>query len=141
MSKTVYKEDIEQSKRRVEAWWNHEIVDRVVVQVTAPRESARVGSIPSIAAQERDEEAKQLYQQGLFFMISGRLDEAIDSLRRSLAIQVVPETYLGLGIAYERGEDWNKALESYEALKTLFPESDFTRTATAKIQALKEKIF
>lgn len=33
---TVYKEDIEECQRRVEAWWNHEIIDRVVVQVRAP---------------------------------------------------------------------------------------------------------
>ena len=32
-----YKEDIEQSRQRVEAWWNHEIVDRAVIQVTAPK--------------------------------------------------------------------------------------------------------
>lgn len=32
----IYKEDIEECQRRVEAWWNHEIIDRVVVQVRAP---------------------------------------------------------------------------------------------------------
>lgn len=34
----VYKEDIEESKRRVDAWWNHEIIDRAVIQVRAPRD-------------------------------------------------------------------------------------------------------
>ncbi len=34
----IHKEDAEQSKRRVEAWWNHEIIDRAVVRVTAPLE-------------------------------------------------------------------------------------------------------
>lgn len=33
----IYKEDIEESKRRVDAWWNHEIIDRAVVQVRVPR--------------------------------------------------------------------------------------------------------
>ncbi|MCP4402284.1 MAG: hypothetical protein GY801_33890, partial [bacterium] len=33
----IYKDDIEESKRRVEAWWQHEIIDRAVIQVTAPR--------------------------------------------------------------------------------------------------------
>jgi 5-methyltetrahydrofolate--homocysteine methyltransferase len=32
----AYKEDIEISKERVEAWWHHEIIDRAVIQVTAP---------------------------------------------------------------------------------------------------------
>lgn len=33
---TIYKEDIKECQRRVEAWWNHEVIDRVVVQVRAP---------------------------------------------------------------------------------------------------------
>ena len=33
---TIYKEDIQQSKRRIDAWWNHEIIDRVVAQVRVP---------------------------------------------------------------------------------------------------------
>ena len=41
----VYKEDIEECKRRVDAWWNHEIIDRVVVQVRAPREKLAAESI------------------------------------------------------------------------------------------------
>jgi hypothetical protein len=37
----VYKTDIEASQRRVDAWWNHEIVDRAVIQVTAPRRAGQ----------------------------------------------------------------------------------------------------
>lgn len=37
---TRFKPDIEKAKERVEAWWNNEIVDRAVVQVTAPRNNA-----------------------------------------------------------------------------------------------------
>ncbi len=33
----VYKADIPECQRRVEAWWQHELLDRVVVQVRAPR--------------------------------------------------------------------------------------------------------
>jgi 5-methyltetrahydrofolate--homocysteine methyltransferase len=36
---TVYKEDVEAAKRRVEAWWNHEIIDRAVLQVRAPKKT------------------------------------------------------------------------------------------------------
>ena len=32
----ICKEDTEKSRHRVEAWWNHEVIDRAVVQVTAP---------------------------------------------------------------------------------------------------------
>jgi hypothetical protein len=36
MPNNRYKDDLEASARRVEAWWNHEIIDRAVIQVTAP---------------------------------------------------------------------------------------------------------
>ena len=29
---TIYKQDIDEAKRRVDAWWNHEIIDRAVLQ-------------------------------------------------------------------------------------------------------------
>ena len=56
-----YKEDIEQSKRRVEAWWNHAIIDRVVVQVTAPRETIRAESAPSSIVREGDQKVLRKY--------------------------------------------------------------------------------
>lgn len=31
-----YKDDIEETRRRVDAWWNHELIDRAVLQVRAP---------------------------------------------------------------------------------------------------------
>lgn len=34
----VYKEDWKEAKSRLEAWWEGEVLDRVVIQVTAPRE-------------------------------------------------------------------------------------------------------
>ncbi|HIE09655.1 MAG TPA: hypothetical protein EYP65_07380, partial [Armatimonadetes bacterium] len=33
----AFKEDWEEAKRRLEAWWEGEVVDRVVIHVTAPR--------------------------------------------------------------------------------------------------------
>jgi hypothetical protein len=37
MPENLYKHDLQASARRVEAWWNHEIIDRAVIQVTAPK--------------------------------------------------------------------------------------------------------
>jgi len=37
---TVYKDDTEACQRRVEAWWHHEMLNRAVVQVRAPRTSS-----------------------------------------------------------------------------------------------------
>ena len=35
----LYKEDWEETKKRYEQWWNGEIIDRVVIQVTANRKN------------------------------------------------------------------------------------------------------
>ena len=33
----LWKQDSEEAKRRMEAWWHQEVIDRVCIQVTAPR--------------------------------------------------------------------------------------------------------
>jgi len=40
----IYKDDWEKAKERMNAWWEGEIIDRVVIQVTAPRKRARGNS-------------------------------------------------------------------------------------------------
>jgi hypothetical protein len=51
----IYKHDIEESKRRVEAWWHHEILDRAAVQVRVPRRQPSIAPVP--AADPEDVEA------------------------------------------------------------------------------------
>ena len=34
----MYKEDWEQARNRMDAWWLGEVIDRVAVRVTAPKE-------------------------------------------------------------------------------------------------------
>lgn len=41
-----YKQDIEACQRRVDAWWEHEIIDRAVVQVRVPRAPQSVEVTP-----------------------------------------------------------------------------------------------
>jgi len=125
--------------RNVEAieWYRRALV--VDSTYTKARES--LDALLTLQAEERNPEANKFYQQGLFFMISGKVDEAIQHLQRSLAIQPVPEVYMALGMAYERKEDWNKALRTYEDLKILGGKSNLAQTADKKIQALKEKAF
>ena len=48
-----FKEDAEKSRERVEAWWNHQIIDRVVIRVTAP-----IPSDEAPAPQDTDDLAK-----------------------------------------------------------------------------------
>lgn len=48
-----YKGEIETSRRRVEAWWQGEILDRAVIQVTAPKRPPPVTPEPDQAALRR----------------------------------------------------------------------------------------
>jgi hypothetical protein len=59
MPANPYKDDIEASQRRVEAWWNHKVVDRVVIQVTAPR--APPPPAPEKPAQDLDQAVLRRY--------------------------------------------------------------------------------
>ena len=75
----IYKEDIEECKCRVDAWWNHEIIDRVVVQVRAPL------SCPAAAKEDLSEMSPEAVEA--WFLDS---DQVIPRLKRQLA-----HTYFG----------------------------------------------
>jgi len=49
-----YKADVEQSQKRMEAWWHRDIVDRVVVQLAAPRRPAAAAAPPHSEAPDRE---------------------------------------------------------------------------------------
>jgi len=57
----LYKEDWEQAKQRFLAWWNGEIIDRIALQVRAPRKSYR----PRPLAPPLSLEARWTLQRGL----------------------------------------------------------------------------
>ena len=75
----VYKEDIEECKRRVDAWWNHEIIDRVVMQVRAPLNNLETNTADT---SEMSPEAVEAW----FF----NQEQVIPRLKRQLA-----DTYFG----------------------------------------------
>lgn len=66
----LYKEDWEMAQERLMAWWEREIVDRVVIQVTAPRPGER--RIPPPASLEQQ-----------WLDIEYRLDAAEDRMRHT----------------------------------------------------------
>lgn len=54
--KTTYKEDIQECKHRVDAWWNHEIIDRAVVQIRVSPEpgSEDDSNLPEMSPQDAE---------------------------------------------------------------------------------------
>ena len=94
----------------------------------------------ALQEQERDPRAKALHKKGLQLLVLGRLDEAVEHLNGAIEIQVVPEYYMALGIASERLQDWETALQAFETLKILVPETDFAQTANDKISSLRKRL-
>jgi len=84
--------------------------------------------------------AKKLHKQGLMMMSLGQLDEAVQLFEQALKIQLAPEFYMGLGMAQERRRDWVAALAAFETLKLLVPGTNYARTATEKINAIKVRL-
>ena len=85
-------------------------------------------------------QAQQLLKGGLLAMWNGKVDESINLLIRSIQIQPTPEAYIALSGAYERKEDWERALRAYETLANMVPNSDFAETAKQKIAVLKKQV-
>ena len=95
-----------------------------------------------LALQQEDSNpaAKKLHKQGLLLMSLGQLDEAVQLFEQALKIQLAPEFYMGLGMAQERRRDWAAALAAFETLKLLVPGTNYARTATDKINAIKARL-
>jgi len=75
----AYKEDWPQARKRVEAWWEGEIVDRAVIQVVAPREPLKPGEDFDYFA-----EPGQLSREELFRWFTDP-EEVIPRLERRIA--------------------------------------------------------
>ena len=80
-----YKPDWEQARERIMAWWEREILDRVVVQVTAPKPEKPAVPLPVDLAQQ-------------WLDIDYVLDAAEDRLRRTyFGGEAIPRYYCNLG--------------------------------------------
>ena len=53
MMELIYKEDWQEAQERMEAWWQGEILDRAVIQVTAPRDGVVPPPGPDGVPEER----------------------------------------------------------------------------------------
>jgi tetratricopeptide (TPR) repeat protein len=109
----------------------------LAIDSTYARSRQALDALLAMRHQEWMPLAKDLHRQGLLALVGGRFDEAVGLLSRSLDIQVMPETYLGLGMACERQGDRGRALQVYEALVQIAPDSSYRRTATDRVNSLR----
>ncbi|MFC1864571.1 tetratricopeptide repeat protein [Chloroflexota bacterium] len=78
------------------------------------------------------------YASAMVDYCSGLTDQAITQLEETIAInQNCAEVYIGLGLAYEKKGDINKAIAAYERALYLQPDSWL---AKAKVEALGSRL-
>lgn len=92
----------------------------------------------AVAGSARDERAEQLYKEGLLLLVGGRVHEAVVHLQSSLAVQSWPQTWLSLGMAHERLEQWGAAAQTYRVLAIAGAGTPFAVTARQRLRELGE---
>ncbi|MFC1525543.1 tetratricopeptide repeat protein [Candidatus Latescibacterota bacterium] len=93
----------------------------------------------AVGGAERAPEAARLHKQGMALMIQGRVGEAARRFEGSLAMQSWPETWLSLGMAYERMEEWEQARVAYRSLRIAGAGTAFEETAIRRLSLLGER--
>ncbi len=89
--------------------------------------------------------AEAQYRIGELHFREEEYDKAIFAFRKYCDnFQEFTEWYslslMNLGECYEKIEDYNTAIETYQSLEALDPESDFGKTANRRIKRLKKKL-
>lgn len=109
----IYKDDWANAKERMRAWWSKEIMDRVVLQVTAPRKGTKVRSAWNgwylahhLTHPERAFEEFEKYCKGTYFG-----GEAFPNLWINLG-PGIPAAYLGCAPRIAEDTVWFEATES-----------------------------
>ena len=90
----------------------------------------------AIAKDAEDEEANRLKKAGLLAMVKGDLEASIAYFKRAIDLRFAADTYLSLGMAYERKNDLAAALRVYQSLPMMAPDSPYVRAARANAARL-----
>jgi hypothetical protein len=116
----LYKEDWEKASERIEAWWNCEVVDRVCLQVTAPKGKCKSEiskfhsleerwTLPHVAAALNEENIKSTFWGG----------EAYPYFYVTLGPGIIG-AYLGNNLIFDEGTTWQEpCISSIEDLMNL----------------------
>jgi len=109
----IYKDDWGRAKRRIEAWWSREVIDRIAIQVTAPRENVQVRSawnwwnlVHNLTYPERAIGEFEKYCRGTYFG-----GEAFPNLWINLGPGIIA-AYLGCSPRVGKDTVWFEVTES-----------------------------
>jgi tetratricopeptide (TPR) repeat protein len=95
----------------------------------------------AVNADLRDARAEEHHEAGLKFLVLGEIPKAIASFKSALEIQSSPETWLSLGICYERLQKWEEAVGAYSALAVAGKNKrGYVETAAKKLSEIRTKM-
>lgn len=102
----------------------------------APARAGLEGLRATQSGAGRDPRSAALAQAGMAALVRGDLAGAVASLRSSLAIQSDEQTWLALGLAWERLQRWDEAAAAYRQLEGAARREEYARAARQRLQAL-----
>ena len=106
---------------------------------TYTRSRQALEGLVSLEEDTWEPEAKKLYRRGVMVgLVQGDLDQGLLLFWEALKIQVRPEIYLSMAMAFERKNDLDSALKAYETLCVVAPQSNYCLTARNKIAELRQ---
>ena len=90
----------------------------------------------AIQAKARNPDAVRLRKRGLALMLAGDLRNAVVAFSESLELEVAEETLMSLALAYERMEEWSKAVSTLRVLRIASKNPDMEEAAASKIRRI-----
>ncbi|MEW6750767.1 MAG: tetratricopeptide repeat protein [Candidatus Latescibacterota bacterium] len=111
----------------------------LAIDSTYARARESLEALLAVHQQANGSQADQWRKQGLVHLVSGDLGRAVAALRRSLQEKSDPQTWIALGLAYERLGDAQAALRTYEALRIAGRGTPYAQTAEDRIRQLRPR--
>jgi len=96
-------------------------------------------------SEDQELSAESQYRVGEIYLKMNRYDDAINALNivkdKYSTIEVwFPLSLLSLGEAYEKKEDFAKAIDTYKGLIAINPDDDYSKTARTRLKNLTKKL-
>jgi protein O-mannosyl-transferase len=109
------------------------------VDSTYAKAKVSLDGLLALQADDRDPMAEKLRKQGLNLLLSNRFDEAEARLRMSLNLHNDLQTWMALGLVYERQGDHQAAIGVYEILRKMSSGTRYAETAEEKIRLIRDR--
>ena len=107
------------------------------IDSTYSKVKASLEGLLALQAEDQNPRAEKLRKQGLNLLIRNCFDEAEARLKMSLNLHNDLQTWMALGLVYERKEDRQAAIEVYEILRKMGSGTGYAETAKEKIRTLR----